>query len=100
MLCVARSLCWHRSVRPPRPWERERLRELTAEKTRWGYRFLHLLIFVASHRHRLLFATVLHLFGDSTAVGLPIPPHRGNCSRPRVYPVLQAPIMATSLLTD
>jgi putative transposase len=51
MLGVARSLCRYRSVRPPRTVERERLRALAAEKTRWGYRFLHLLMRREGFRH-------------------------------------------------
>ena len=51
MLGVARSLCRYRSLRPPRTVERERLRALAAEKTRWGYRFLHLLMRREGFRH-------------------------------------------------
>jgi putative transposase len=38
---AARSSVRYRSRRPSRSSERERLRTLAAEKTRWGYRFLH-----------------------------------------------------------
>lgn len=53
---------------------------------------------VAAYKDRLLFATVLHLFGDGQSPGLALPPHQGDCRRPQVYPVLQAPIMGASLL--
>lgn len=50
-LGVARSVARYRSVRPPRTRERARLRELAAEKTRWGYRFLHDLMRREGFRH-------------------------------------------------
>jgi putative transposase len=50
-LAIARSVARYRSVRPPRTRERERLRELAAERTRWGYRFLHDLMRREGFRH-------------------------------------------------
>lgn len=50
-LGIARSVARYRSVRPPRTRERERLRALAAERTRWGYRFLHDLMRREGFRH-------------------------------------------------
>lgn len=55
-------------------------------------------VLVAGHKQRLLFASALHLFGDGRILGVALPPHEGNVVRPQVYPVLQAPIMATQIL--
>lgn len=55
-------------------------------------------VLVGGHKQRLLFASALHLFGTGRALGLALPPHEGNVARPQVYPVLQAPIMAASIL--
>lgn len=50
-LAVARSVVRYQSVRPPRTRERERLKTLAAERTRWGYRFLHDLLRREGFRH-------------------------------------------------
>jgi putative transposase len=46
-----RSAIRYRTVRPDRTVERERLKELAAERTRWGYRFLHRLLRREGFRH-------------------------------------------------
>lgn len=41
---VPRSVVRYKSVRSPRTAERERLKTLASERTRWGYRFLHTML--------------------------------------------------------
>jgi putative transposase len=50
-LGYARSAIRYQTVRPDRTVERERLKELAAERTRWGYRFLHRLLRREGFRH-------------------------------------------------
>lgn len=50
-LGYARSVIRYQTVRPERTVERERLRALADERTRWGYRFLHRLLLREGFRH-------------------------------------------------
>jgi putative transposase len=43
-MCVPRSTVRYCTSRAPRTAERERLKTLASEKTRWGYRFLHTML--------------------------------------------------------
>lgn len=58
-------------------------------------------VLVAKHEDKLLFATVLHLFGSTEKLKVVIPPHEGECNKQQPYPINQALAFdAEILVTD
>lgn len=58
-------------------------------------------VLIATEGDKPIFATALHLLGESRDLRVAVPPHAGNLSRPQPYPVAQTPaVPAIVVATD